>query len=772
MAAEDLKLKLKMPMIPLRDVVIFPNTVSTLFVGREKSIFSLEDALRTNKKIFLVAQKSPGNESPQLKDLPEIGTISTLLQMIKLPDGTVKILVEGIQRAKLNKITTDKGYFAEIEKIEELVEDSKYEQDLLATIKNQFTEFVSVSRKVSHEIINQVQSMANLSKAVDVIASNIHLSVKDKQMILEKENPSERGEALSGLLEAQIELIEVEHRIRGRVKKQMEKSQKEYFLNEQIKAAQKELGDISDEKNELEELQKKIEETKLSKEALEKINSEFSKLKQMSPMSAEATVVRTYIDTLLEVPWSKRTKINLDLTKAKEVLDQDHYGLKEVKERILEYLAVQKRVKKMKAPVLCFVGPPGVGKTSLGESIARSVNREFIRLSLGGVRDEAEIRGHRKTYIGSMPGKLIQKLSKTKVKNPLFLFDEIDKVGMDHRGDPSSALLEVLDPEQNNTFNDHYLEVDYDLSEVMFICTANSLNIPPALLDRMEIIRLPGYIEDEKLNIAKNYLVPRNLSKNGLKNDELIFSDNSILKIIRNYTREAGVRSLDRELNKICRKKVKEISLGSKTSKNIDNRVVRNILGPELFDFGQLENQNSLGQVNGLAWTSVGGELLKIEAALTKGKGRVTKTGSLGDVMQESIQAALTVVKNISNDAQIKNDFFEKHDLHIHVPEGATPKDGPSAGITMCTAISSVVLNNKVKGNLAMTGEITLGGKVLKIGGLKEKLIAAKRSGITNVIIPKENVGDLEKVEKNILKNLKIIPVKKIEEVLEKALVK
>jgi ATP-dependent Lon protease len=772
MAAEDLKLKLKMPMIPLRDVVIFPNTVSTLFVGREKSIFSLEDALRTNKKIFLVAQKSPGNESPQLKDLPEIGTISTLLQMIKLPDGTVKILVEGLQRAKLNKITTDKGYFAEIEKIEELVEDSKYEQDLLATIKNQFTEFVSVSRKVSHEIINQVQSMANLSKAVDVIASNIHLSVKDKQMILEKENPSERGEALSGLLEAQIELIEVEHRIRGRVKKQMEKSQKEYFLNEQIKAAQKELGDISDEKNELEELQKKIEETKLSKEALEKINSEFSKLKQMSPMSAEATVVRTYIDTLLEVPWSKRTKINLDLAKAKEVLDQDHYGLKEVKERILEYLAVQKRVKKMKAPVLCFVGPPGVGKTSLGESIARSVNREFIRLSLGGVRDEAEIRGHRKTYIGSMPGKLIQKLSKTKVKNPLFLFDEIDKVGMDHRGDPSSALLEVLDPEQNNTFNDHYLEVDYDLSEVMFICTANSLNIPPALLDRMEIIRLPGYIEDEKLNIAKNYLVPRNLSKNGLKNDELIFSDNSILKIIRNYTREAGVRSLDRELNKICRKKVKEISLGSKTSKNIDNRVVRNILGPELFDFGQLENQNSLGQVNGLAWTSVGGELLKIEAALTKGKGRVTKTGSLGDVMQESIQAALTVVKNISNDAQIKNDFFEKHDLHIHVPEGATPKDGPSAGITMCTAISSVVLNKKVKGNLAMTGEITLGGKVLKIGGLKEKLIAAKRSGITNVIIPKENVGDLEKVEKNILKNLKIIPVKKIEEVLEKALVK
>tara|TARA_X000000368_G_scaffold266642_1_gene211184 strand:+ start:1274 stop:3589 length:2316 start_codon:yes stop_codon:yes gene_type:complete len=771
MKSEDIKLKIKMPMIPLRDVVIFPNTVSTLFVGREKSIFSLEDALRSNKKIFLIAQNSPSNEEPTIKDLPTIGTISTLLQMIKLPDGTVKILVEGIQRAKLDNISTSEGYFAEIEKIEEMIEDSKYERDLLSTIKNQFTEFVSVSRKVSHEIINQVESMGNLSKAVDIISSNIHLSVKDKQEILEKVNVIERAEFLSSLLEAQIELIEVEQRIRGRVRKQMEKSQKEYFLNEQIKAAQKELGDISDEKNELDELQKKIEETKLSKEALEKVSSEFSKLRQMSPMSAEATVVRTFIETLLDVPWSKTTKINVDLNKAKEILDEDHYGLKEVKERILEYLAVQKRVKKMKAPVLCFVGPPGVGKTSLGESIARSVNRKFTRLSLGGVRDEAEIRGHRKTYIGSMPGKIIQKLSKGKVKNPLFLLDEIDKIGMDHRGDPSSALLEVLDPEQNNKFNDHYLEVDYDLSEVMFICTANSLNIPPALLDRMEIIRLPGYIEDEKLNIAKNYLVPRNKEKNGLKENEITFSDNSILKIIRNYTREAGVRSLDREINKVCRKKVKDLSIGGKATKLIDNRVVRNILGPEKFKYGEHDDQNSLGQVNGLAWTSVGGELLQIEAALTAGKGRIIKTGSLGDVMQESIQAALTVAKNIFQKTKTKKDLLEKNDLHIHVPEGATPKDGPSAGITMCTAITSLALGKKVKANLAMTGEITLAGKVLKIGGLKEKLIAAKRSGITNVIIPKENTGDLEEMETNILRDLNIIPVKNITEVLQEALI-
>ena len=771
MPESEVKVKLKMPMIPLRDVVIFPNSVSTLFVGREKSIYSLEDALRSNKKIFLIAQNSPSSEEPNLNDLPRVGTISSLLQMIKLPDGTVKILVEGVQRASLENINVEKGYFAEIKKIPNDISDSKYEKDLLSTIKTQFTEFVSVSKKVSFEIINQVESMGSLGKAVDVIASNIHLSISDKQQILEKTNSIERAEFLSSLLEAQIDLTEVEQRIRGRVRKQMEKSQKEYFLNEQIKAAQKELGEIGEEKNELDEIQKKIEATKLSKDALEKVNSEFSKLKQMSPMSAEATVVRTYIETLLEVPWSNSTKINLDLNRAKSVLDTDHYGLKEIKDRILEYLAVQKRVKKMKAPVLCFVGPPGVGKTSLGESIARSVNRNFIRLSLGGVRDEAEIRGHRKTYIGSMPGKIIQKLTKVKVKNPLFLLDEVDKVGMDQRGDPSSALLEVLDPEQNNTFNDHYLEVDYDLSEVMFICTANSLNIPAPLLDRMEIIRLPGYIEDEKLNIAKNYLVPRNQEKNGLKKNEISFSDNSILKIIRNYTREAGVRSLDREINKICRKKVKEISLKGESASLIDNRTVRAVLGPEPFKDGQTDESNQKGQVNGLAWTSVGGELLQIESAVTAGKGRVIKTGSLGDVMQESIQAAMTVSKNIASENNIDKSFFETNDIHIHVPEGATPKDGPSAGITMCTAITSIVLDKLVKANLAMTGEITLAGKVLKIGGLKEKLIAAKRSGITNIIIPKDNLGDLEELDKKILKNLKIIPVESIKQVLAKALV-
>ncbi|URQ64922.1 endopeptidase La [SAR86 cluster bacterium] len=771
MPEPEVKVKLKMPMIPLRDVVIFPNSVSTLFVGREKSIYSLEDALRSNKKIFLIAQNSPSSEEPNLNDLPRVGTISSLLQMIKLPDGTVKILVEGVQRASLENINVEKGYFAEIKKIPNDISDSKYEKDLLSTIKTQFTEFVSVSKKVSFEIINQVESMGSLGKAVDVIASNIHLSISDKQQILEKTNSIERAEFLSSLLEAQIDLTEVEQRIRGRVRKQMEKSQKEYFLNEQIKAAQKELGEIGEEKNELDEIKKKIEATKLSKDALEKVNSEFSKLKQMSPMSAEATVVRTYIETLLEVPWSNSTKINLDLNRAKSVLDTDHYGLKEIKDRILEYLAVQKRVKKMKAPVLCFVGPPGVGKTSLGESIARSVNRDFIRLSLGGVRDEAEIRGHRKTYIGSMPGKIIQKLTKVKVKNPLFLLDEVDKVGMDQRGDPSSALLEVLDPEQNNTFNDHYLEVDYDLSEVMFICTANSLNIPAPLLDRMEIIRLPGYIEDEKLNIAKNYLVPRNQEKNGLKKNEISFSDNSILKIIRNYTREAGVRSLDREINKICRKKVKEISLKGESASLIDNRTVRAVLGPEPFKYGQTDESNQKGQVNGLAWTSVGGELLQIESAVTAGKGRVIKTGSLGDVMQESIQAAMTVSKNIASENNIDKSFFETNDIHIHVPEGATPKDGPSAGITMCTAITSIVLDKLVKANLAMTGEITLAGKVLKIGGLKEKLIAAKRSGITNIIIPKDNLGDLEELDKKILKNLKIIPVESIKQVLAKALV-
>src|SRR5210317_323754 len=735
--SEEVKVTVKMPMIPLRDVVIFPNTVSTLFVGREKSIFSLEDALRTNKKIFLVAQNSPSNEEPTIADLPKVGTISTLLQMIKLPDGTVKILVEGLQRAALNDVSIDKGYFAEIIKIDETTEDSKYERDLLGTIKNQFTEFVSVSKKVSVEVINQVQSMANLAKVIDVISSNIHLSIKDKQEILEQEKVITRGEFLSSLLESQIDLIEVEQRIRGRVRKQMEKSQKEYFLNEQIKAAQKELGEIGDEKNELEELQSKIEETKLSKEALQKINTEFSKLKQMSPMSAEATVVRTYIETLLEVPWHKTTKINVDLKKAKDILDEDHYGLKEVKERILEYLAVQKRVKKMKAPVLCFVGPPGVGKTSLGESIAKAVNRKFTRMALGGVRDESEIRGHRKTYIGSMTGKVLQNMTKVGVNNPLFLLDEVDKMGQDFRGDPSSALLEVLDPEQNHTFADHYAEVEYDLSDVMFVATANTLNIPEPLLDRMEIIRLPGYTEQEKIDIAMTHLVPKQLKSHGLKKNELTITQSAVKSIIQFYTREAGVRKLEQEIAKICRKSVKQLLTKRKltkisvTAKNIDD-----FLGVKIFDIGLAGKKNQIGQVTGLAWTQVGGELLTIESIIMPGKGKINLTGKLGDVMKESIHAALSVVRSRSSKLNIPVDFYEKNDFHIHLPEAATPKDGPSAGIGMTTGIISSLTGIPVRADVAMTGEITLRGEVLPIGGLKEKLLAAHRGGIKKVIIP------------------------------------
>ena len=737
MPEPEVKVKLKMPMIPLRDVVIFPNSVSTLFVGREKSIYSLEDALRSNKKIFLIAQNSPSNEEPNLNDLPRVGTISSLLQMIKLPDGTVKILVEGVQRATLENVNVEKGYFAEIKKIPNDISDSKYEKDLLSTIKTQFTEFVSVSKKVSFEIINQVESMGSLGKAVDVIASNIHLSISDKQQILEKTNSIERAEFLSSLLEAQIDLTEVEQRIRGRVRKQMEKSQKEYFLNEQIKAAQKELGEIGEEKNELDEIQKKIEATKLSKDALEKVNSEFSKLKQMSPMSAEATVVRTYIETLLEVPWSNSTKINLDLKRAKSVLDTDHYGLKEIKDRILEYLAVQKRVKKMKAPVLCFVGPPGVGKTSLGESIARSVNRDFIRLSLGGVRDEAEIRGHRKTYIGSMPGKIIQKLTKVKVKNPLFLLDEVDKVGMDQRGDPSSALLEVLDPEQNNTFNDHYLEVDYDLSDMMFLTTANSLRMPPALLDRMEIIRIAGYTEDEKLEIAKQHLIPEIEKKHGLKKDEITIKDSAIIGLIRHYTREAGVRSLEREISNLARKTIKKIVAGECKSQTINGDNLPDFAGIKKFKYGEIDSDDQVGIVTGLAWTEVGGEILQIESVIMPGKGKMTITGKLGDVMKESIHAAQSYVRSRAIEFGIKPTIFNQRDIHIHVPEGAIPKDGPSAGLGMVTSIVSVLTGVPVRKDIAMTGEVTLRGKALPIGGLKEKLLAALRAGTKTVLIPK-----------------------------------
>ena len=765
-------IKSDLPLIPLRDVVVFPGIVTTLFVGRPKSVEALNVAMSSNKKLVLVSQKNPSLEDPTTNDLYNFASISNLLQLIKLPDGTMKVLVEGDKRCSINKII-EKSQFTLARVIEQpdIPIKNNESKTLVRLIKAKFEDYIGITKRIPPEIVSTVDSLDDLSRLLDTITGHLAIDTSKKQEILETVDLKIRSEKVLTFIESQLDVVDVEKKVRDRVKKQMEKSQREYYLNEQIKAAQKELGEIGDEGDELENLEKKIHDVGMTKEALKKAKSELAKFKHMAPSSAEASVVRTYLDCLVDVPWKKKSKIKSDIKASMDILEEDHYGLEEVKERIVEYLAVQKRVKKMKAPVLCFVGPPGVGKTSLGESIARSVNREFTRLSLGGVRDEAEIRGHRKTYIGSMPGKIIQKLSKGKVKNPLFLLDEIDKIGMDHRGDPSSALLEVLDPEQNNKFNDHYLEVDYDLSEVMFICTANSLNIPPALLDRMEIIRLPGYIEDEKLNIAKNYLVPRNKEKNGLKEEEITFSDNSILKIIRNYTREAGVRNLDREINKVCRKKVKDLSLGGKATKLIDNRVVRNILGPEKFKYGQHDDQNSLGQVNGLAWTSVGGELLQIEAALTAGKGRIIKTGSLGDVMQESIQAALTVAKNIFQKTKAKKDLLEKNDLHIHVPEGATPKDGPSAGITMCTAITSLALGKKVKANLAMTGEITLAGKVLKIGGLKEKLIAAKRSGITNVIIPKENTGDLEEMEANILRDLDIIPVTNIDEVLKQALV-
>ena len=760
------------PIIPLRDVVVFPGIVTTLFVGRSKSIEALNSAMASDKKLVLVAQKDASNEDPTFKDIYHFGTVSNLLQLIKLPDGTMKVLVEGAKRCKIDKISESKGLTkAAVTEIDDDIIKVSDSMNLVRFIKTKFNDYVSSTKKIPPEILSTIDAIDDLSKLIDNIVNHLNIDTSQKQEILEIFDLQKRSESILTFIESQLDVIDVEKRIRSRVKKQMEKSQREYYLNEKIKAAQKELGEMGEEGDEFEVLKNKIEDSGMSKEALKKAKSEFSKFKMMSPTSAEASVVRSYLECLIDVPWKKRGKVKSDIKAALETLNDDHYGLEEVKDRILEYLAVQKRVKNLKAPVLCLVGPPGVGKTSLGESIARATNRKFIRMSLGGVRDEAEIRGHRRTYIGSMPGKIIQKLTKVGVKNPLFLLDEVDKIGMDHRGDPASALLEVLDPEQNTSFSDHYLEVDYDLSEVMFVCTANSLNIPGPLLDRMEIIRLPGYIEDEKLNIAKNYLVPRNREKNGLSEKEINFSDNAVLKIIRNYTREAGVRSLDREINKVCRKKVKELSLGTKTARLVDNRVVRKILGPEPFKYGQHDEENSKGQVNGLAWTSVGGELLQIEAALTAGKGRIIKTGSLGDVMQESIQAALTVAKNIKTKRSTEADFFEKQDLHIHVPEGATPKDGPSAGITMCTAIASLILDKKVKANLAMTGEITLAGKVLKIGGLKEKLIAAKRSGITNVIIPHENKGDLEEIEANILKDLNIHPVSAIEEVLEKALV-
>ena len=737
-------IKYDLPLIPLRDVVVFPGVVSTLFVGRNKSINALNAAMAGEKKIILSAQKDGSLDAPLFDDLYKVATIANILQLIKLPDGTVKVLVEGSHRAQMESLESDEKYSkVRVSLIAESKIDSKDAVNLARFIKAKFHDFIKITKKIAPEVLASIDALDDLSRIIDSIAGHLPMEINQKQEILETADFQLRAEILIAYIESQLDVMDVDKRIRNRVKGQMEKSQREYYLNEQIKAAQKELGDISEEGDEFSQLEESISKAGMSKEALKKANNEFTKFKQMSPMSAEASVVRSYLDWLTGIPWKKRSKVKSHLGSATEILNEDHFGLDEVKERILEYLAVQQRVKKLKAPVLCLVGPPGVGKTSLGKSIARATNRKFARMSLGGVRDEAEIRGHRRTYIGSMPGKIIQKLSKVEVKNPLFLLDEIDKMGMDHRGDPASALLEVLDPEQNNTFSDHYLEVDFDLSEVMFVCTANSLNIPGPLLDRMEIIRLPGYIEDEKLNIAKQYLIPKQLERNGLDEKEVKLSDKSILDIVRYYTREAGVRGLERQIAKIFRKSVKERVLSdpkkTKSSINITPKNLEKYCGVPKFKFGQADIEDIVGKVSGLAWTEVGGELLTIESSYVPGKGQVIKTGSLGDVMQESIQAALTVVRSRSEKLGIPSNFYEKYDVHIHVPDGATPKDGPSAGVGMCTALISVFTGIPVRSDTAMTGEITLHGQVTKIGGLKEKLLAAKRGGIKRVIIPEDN---------------------------------
>jgi ATP-dependent Lon protease len=760
------------PLLPLRDVVVYPHMVVPLFVGREKSILALEEAMATNKEIVLVAQKHPSEDNPSLDDLYAVGTLATILQLLKLPDGTLKVLVEGIGRVSLTNVREGDDFIQT--QVEELSTGAivPRESDVITRAAvSLFEQYVNLSKKIPAEVIATVSGIDDPNRLADTIAAHMTLSLAQKQDVLEVANLTERFEHLMGLIESEIDLFQIEQRIRGRVKKQMEKSQREYYLNEQIKAIQKELGDNDEAGSELDQLEKKIEDVKMPKAALEKARAELAKLKLMSPMSAEASVLRTYIDWMVGMPWSKRSRVKHNLIEAQTTLDQDHYGLEEVKERILEFLAVQQRVKKLKGPVLCLVGPPGVGKTSLGESIARATGREFVRMSLGGVRDEAEIRGHRRTYIGSLPGKIVQKLSKVKVKNPLFLLDEIDKMGMDQRGDPASALLEVLDPEQNHTFNDHYLEVDFDLSEVMFICTANSMNIPGPLLDRMEVIRIPGYTEGEKVAIAEKYLVKKQCKANGLKEGELEISQDALRDTIRYYTREAGVRGLDRDIAKICRKTVTQhIRNNTSSTEKVGSEHLEDMLGVRRFDYGRAEAENQVGQVTGLAWTQVGGELLTIESAAMPGKGRIIKTGSLGDVMQESIQAALTVVRSRAKSLGIRKDIFQERDLHIHVPEGATPKDGPSAGVGMCTALVSVLTGIPVRANVAMTGEITLRGQVLKIGGLKEKLLAAHRGGITTVIIPDDNGSDLKEIPDNIKADLNICRVKWIDEVLAIAL--
>lgn len=764
----------EIPLLPLRDVVVYPHMVIPLFVGREKSIRALEAATENKKRILLVTQKEATKDEPSKEDLYSVGTISSILQLLKLPDGTIKVLVEGVERGKIAEYTQDDPYFmVNVDEIRTTGPKETELEVLLRSVISQFEQYIKLNKKVPPEILTSLSGIDNPVRLVDTIAAHMSLKIPEKQRVLEIFNIKERIEHLMGIMEAEIDLLQVEQRIRGNVRKQMEQSQREYYLNEQMKAIQKELSDINESgASEVEILAQKIEKAGMTKEAKEKAQSELNKLKAMSPMAAEASVCRNYIDWMVSIPWKKRSLAKIDLPKAEETLDLEHYGLEKVKERILEYLAVQKRVKKLKGPVLCLVGPPGVGKTSLGQSIANAVNRKFVRMSLGGVRDEAEIRGHRKTYIGAMPGKIMQKLAKVKVKDPLFLLDEIDKMAMDFRGDPASALLEVLDPEQNHTFNDHYLEVDYDLSNVMFVCTANSLNIPAPLLDRMEIIRIAGYTEQEKLNIASNYLLPKQLENNGLKDNELKISSAAMLDIVRYYTREAGVRSLEREISKLCRKVVKEILLKPEVkSFDVSPDDLETFLGVYKFRYGEISEEDRIGQVTGLAWTEVGGEVLTIEAAIMPGKGKISRTGQLGDVMQESIDAAMTVTRSRSAALGIEGEIFEKNDIHIHVPEGATPKDGPSAGIGMCTAIVSAYTNIAVRRDVAMTGEITLRGQVLPIGGLKEKLLAAKRAGIDNVIIPSDNVRDLRDIPDNIYEGIDIHPVKWIEEVLELALV-
>jgi ATP-dependent Lon protease len=762
---------IQLPLLPLRDVVVFPHMVMPLFVGRPKSIKALEAAMESGKSILLVAQKTASKDEPTVSDLYEVGCIANILQMLKLPDGTVKVLVEGTQRAQINQIEDSLGYFScEVTPHSATVVDQSETEALKRAIVAQFDQYVKLNKKIPQEILASLSSIDDASRLADTICAHLPIKLDQKQLLLEMSDVIRRLESLLGQLESEIDILQVEKRIRGRVKRQMEKSQREYYLNEQVKAIQKELGD-GEEGADLEELEKNIIAAKMPKEAMKKAESELKKLKLMSPMSAEATVVRNYLDTLINLPWRKKSKVNNDLVNAENVLNDDHYGLDKVKERILEYLAVQQRVDKVKAPILCLVGPPGVGKTSLGQSIAKATNRKFIRMALGGVRDESEIRGHRRTYIGSMPGKILSNLAKSGVRNPLFLLDEIDKMGSDFRGDPASAMLEVLDPEQNHTFQDHYVEVDFDLSDVMFVATSNSLNIPLPLLDRMEVIRLSGYTEDEKTHIAMKYLLQKQIKNNGLRKGEIEVQESAILDIIRYYTREAGVRSLEREISKICRKVVKMLLLKKELAPiivNSDN--LEKFLSVKRYDYGLASKENQLGQVTGLAWTEVGGDLLTIEAALMPGKGVITRTGSIGDVMKESVEAARSVVRSRSRELGIKEELFEKKDIHIHFPEGATPKDGPSAGIAITTALVSILTGIPVRADVAMTGEITLRGEVLPIGGLKEKLLAAHRGGIKVVLIPEENVKDLSEIPDNVKNSIEIIPVRWIDKVLEKAL--